>query len=122
SPDLTRPTWEAPANVGVYRGGEAARATRRGVIYTVAPSYLDANTIWAGTDDGLIHVTRDAGKTWSNVTPPPLTPWAKFSILEASHFDVNMAYAAINTIRLDDYRPYIYRTKDAGKTWTKITN
>ena len=120
SPDLTRPTWEAPANVGVYRGSDAARATRRGVIYTVAPSYLDGNTIWAGTDDGLIHVTRDGGKTWNDVTPQQLTPWAKVSILEASHFDTNMAYAAINTIRLDDYRPHILRTKDGGRTWTAI--
>ncbi|MEZ5319351.1 MAG: hypothetical protein R2752_18265 [Vicinamibacterales bacterium] len=120
SPDLTRPTWDVPASVGVYRDRPNARATRRGVIYTVAPSPIDADVIWAGTDDGLIHLTRDGGKTWTDVTPPAIGPWAKVSILEASHFDVNGAYAAINTLRLDDLRPHVYRTRDAGRTWTEI--
>jgi hypothetical protein len=75
-----------------------------------------------GTDDGLIHLTRDAGKTWADVTPPQLTPWAKVSVMDASHFDVQTAYAAVNTFRLDDLRPHIYRTRDAGKTWTHITD
>ncbi len=91
------------------------------MIYTIAPSYLDEQTIWVGTDDGLIQVTRDGGKTWSDVTPPELTPWTKVSLMDASHFDANTAYAAINTIRLDDLRPHIYRTRDGGKTWTHIT-
>ncbi len=121
SPDLTRKTWEVPANVGKYRGSEAAAPSQRGVIYTIAPSYRDENTIWVGTDDGLIHVSRDGGKTWSDVTPPALLPWAKVSIMEASHFDVNTAYAAINTFRLDDLHPHIYRTRDGGKTWQHIT-
>ncbi|HEX7826481.1 MAG TPA: hypothetical protein VF477_16385, partial [Mycobacterium sp.] len=86
-----------------------------------APSYLDERTIWVGTDDGLIHVTRDGGKTWSDVTPPALTAWSKVSIMDASHFDAGTAYAAVNTFRLDDLRPHIYRTKDGGKTWTHIT-
>ncbi|MBL0157376.1 MAG: glycoside hydrolase [Bryobacterales bacterium] len=93
----------------------------KGVIYTVAPSHQDVNTIWAGTDDGTIHLTRDNGKTWQNVTPPGLVPWSKISLLESSHFDNNSAYAAVNTLRLDDLRPHIYRTHDAGKTWTEIT-
>jgi hypothetical protein len=76
--------------------------------------------IWAGTDDGLIHITRDAGKTWTNVTPSALTPWAKVSLIEASHFDPNTAYAAINTLRLDDVQPHIYRTRDGGLTWREI--
>ncbi len=122
SPDLTRETWEVPASVGVYRDTPEARPTRRGVIYTVAPSNLDANIIWAGTDDGLIHVTRDAGKTWTNVTPAALVPWAKVSLMETSHFDVNSAYAAINTLRIDDLTPHILRTRDGGKTWVSITN
>ena len=92
------------------------------MIYTIAPSYLDERTIWVGTDDGLIHVTRDGGKTWNDVTPPALTPWSKVSIMDASHFDANTAYAAINTFRLDDLRPHIYRTRDGGKTWTHITS
>jgi hypothetical protein len=91
------------------------------VIYTIAPSPIESNLIWAGTDDGLIHVTRDGGATWTNVTPPALTPWAKVSLLEASHFDANSAYAAINTLRLDDLRPHIYRTRDLGKTWQRIS-
>ena len=93
---------------------------RRGVIYTVAPSYKDVNTIWAGTDDGLIHVTRDGGKSWQNVTPPELKSWAKVSLIDAGRFDANTAYAAINTFRLDDLRPHIYRTHDGGKTWKEI--
>jgi len=119
SPDLSRDNWEIPSNVGVYRTTPAAQPTRRGVIYTVAPSPIDANVIWAGTDDGLIHVTRDTGRTWTNVTPPALTPWAKVSLVEASHFDPGFAYAAVNTLRLDDLRPHIYRTRDGGKTWVE---
>lgn len=126
SPDLSREAWDIPASIGVYRekGAEAEmkKMARRGVIYTVAPSYQDSNTIWAGTDDGLIHLTRDGGKTWQNVTPPELKSWAKVSLLEASPHDNNTAYAAINTFRLDDLRPHIYRTHDGGKTWQHITN
>jgi photosystem II stability/assembly factor-like uncharacterized protein len=121
SPDLSRETWEMPANVGKYVGTPEAQPSRRGVIYTIAPSPLDINTIWAGTDDGLIHVTRDGGKTWSNVTPPELEPWAKVSLMEASHFDSKIAYAAVNTFRLDDLKPHIYRTRDGGTTWTHLT-
>ncbi|MDQ3069002.1 MAG: glycoside hydrolase, partial [Acidobacteriota bacterium] len=122
SPDLSRETWEAPESVGKYRGTPAARASRRGVIYTVAPSYIDEQIIWAGTDDGLIHVTRDGGTTWTNVTPPDLKPWAKVSIMDASHFDRDTAYAAVNTLRLDDLRPHIYRTRDGGKSWSRIVS
>jgi hypothetical protein len=122
SPDLTRKTWEIPANVGKYRNTESARPTQRGVIYTIAPSHVDINTIWAGTDDGLIHVTHDAGKTWRDVTPPDLKPWMKVSLMDAGHSDTLTAYAAINTFRLDDLRPHIYRTHDGGKSWTHITN
>jgi photosystem II stability/assembly factor-like uncharacterized protein len=121
SPDLTRQAWEVPENVGKYRGTPAAAATPRGVIYTVAPSPLDASLLWAGTDDGLVHVTRDGGKTWQDVTPPDLGPWAKVSLLEASHFDRETAWAAVNTFRLDDTRPHVYRTRDGGRTWTHVT-
>jgi photosystem II stability/assembly factor-like uncharacterized protein len=120
SPDLTRKTWDVPANVGVYKDTPQAKPRQRGVIYAVAPSPLDINRIWAGTDDGLIHVTTDGGKKWTNVTPQQLVPWAKVSIMEASHFDPLEAYAAINTFRLDDLRPHILRTKDGGKSWTEI--
>jgi photosystem II stability/assembly factor-like uncharacterized protein len=121
SPDLTRKTWEMPENVGKYRGTPAAAASQRGVIYAVAPSPLDGSLLWAGTDDGLLHVTRDGGKTWRDVTPPPLTPWSKISLLEASHFDRDTAWAAVNTFRLDDARPHVYRTRDGGKTWAHVT-
>src|SRR5260370_31453063 len=77
--------------------------------------------MWGGTDDGLILIPRDGGKSWQNVTPPQLKPWSKVSIIEASHFDAGTAYAAINSFRLDDLRAHIYRTRDFGKTWTEIT-
>jgi len=121
SPDLSREKWDVPDNIGIYRTKEMETMPRRGVIYTVAPSHKDVNTIWAGTDDGLIHITRDGGKNWQNVTPPALKSWAKVSLMDASHFDNDTAYAAINTFRLSDLRPHIYRTHDGGKTWKEIT-
>jgi photosystem II stability/assembly factor-like uncharacterized protein len=120
SPDLTRKTYELPASIGKYRADPTAAAKQRGVIYTVAPSPLDVNRIWCGTDDGLIHLTTNGGKTWNDVTPPAISAWQKISIVDAGHFDANTAYAAVNTLRLDDLRPHIYRTHDGGKTWTEI--
>jgi photosystem II stability/assembly factor-like uncharacterized protein len=120
SPDLSREKTDVPASIGVYRTPDMTTMARRGVIYTVAPSYKDVNTIWAGTDDGLIHVTRDAGKTWQNVTPNALTAWSKVSIIDSGRFDASTAYAAVNRIRLDDMRPHIYRTHDGGRTWKEI--
>ena len=81
-----------------------------GVVYTVAPSYVDIKRIWAGSDDGLIHTTADGGLHWTDVTPPELRdrPWSKVSIIDAGRFDAKTAYAAVNTIRLDDMRPHIY--------------
>ena len=122
STDLSRESWDVPASVGIYTKEEMKKMPRRGVIYTVAPSYVDINTIWCGTDDGLIHVTRDGGKTWKNVTPPQVTAWSKVSLMDASHTDANTAYAAVNRIRCDDQRPHIYKTTDGGKTWTEIVN
>ncbi len=120
SPDLSRATTEVPQSIGVFRTPEMSKQPRRGVIYTVAPSYKDAGTIWAGTDDGLIHVTNDGGKNWNNVTPSELTAWSKVSLIDASHFGAQTAYAAVNRFRLDDLRPHIYRTHDGGKTWKEI--
>jgi len=122
SPDLTRKTFEVSETVGKFRSQPTAQPTQRGVIYTVAPSPLDVNLIWVGTDDGLIHRTTDGGAHWSDVTPKQLKPWHKISILDAGHFDKDTAYAAVNTLRLDDLRPHIYRTHDGGATWTEITN
>jgi len=122
SPDLTRQTYEIPPNLGVFTKSDPEHGKHHGVVYTIAPSFKDVNLIWAGTDDGLIHITRDGGRNWRNVTPPDLTPWSKVSILEASHTDPESAYAAINRFRLDDLHPYIYRTRDGGNTWQKITS
>jgi photosystem II stability/assembly factor-like uncharacterized protein len=121
SPDLARTSYEVPLSLGVFASSDPEKGKHRGVIYSLAPSPKDIGLIWAGTDDGLIHVTHDAGKTWSNVTPPSLTPWSKVSVMEASHFYAAEAYAAINGIRLDDLHPHVLRTRDAGKTWKEIT-
>jgi photosystem II stability/assembly factor-like uncharacterized protein len=120
SPDLTRESPEIPANLGAFSAGDPEKGKHRGTIYAVAPSFKEADTLWAGTDDGLIQLTRDGGKTWKNVTPPQLTSWSKVSILEASHFEAGAAYAAINRFRLDDLNPHIYRTRDFGATWQEI--
>jgi len=120
SPDLTRTTYDIPASVGVYTTGAMKTMPRRGVIYTVAPSPKDINTIWCGTDDGYIQVTKDGGKNWTNVTPTAITSWSKVSIMEASHYDAKIAYAAVNRIRCDDMRPHIYKTNDGGVSWKEI--
>jgi len=122
SPDLTRRTFELPVTIGKYRAQPTAQPTQRGVIYSVGPSPLDIKRIWAGTDDGLVHLTIDGGAHWANVTPAQLTAWQKVSIIDASHFNPATAYIAVNTIRLDDLRPHIYRTRDSGANWTEITN
>ena len=122
SPDLTRKTWEVPASVGIYTNDKLKTMPQRGVIYTIAPSFKNVNTIWIGTDDGLIQLTHDGGKTWKDITPPEITSWNKVSMLDAGHSDDLTAYAAINKIRVDDMNPYVYKTHDGGKTWKKITN
>jgi len=121
SQDMTREDPGVPSNLNEAAAADAPADKRRGVIYTIAPSPLRAPTIWIGTDDGLVHLTKDDGKTWQNVTPPALTSWSKVVMIEASHFDVNEAYAAVERHQLSDYEPHIYRTLDSGKTWTEIT-
>jgi photosystem II stability/assembly factor-like uncharacterized protein len=122
SPDLSRESWAIPPSVGIYNADNLKQMPRRGVIYTVAPSPVDGNTIWAGTDDGLVHVTHDGGATWKKVTPPGVADWAKISLIDAGHQDVNTAYVAVNGIRLDDMHPHIYKTHDGGATWEEIDN
>ena len=122
SPDLTRQDPGVPSSLGVFVESDEAKGKHRGVIYSIAPSPKDASLIWAGTDDGLIWVTRDAGKNWQNVTPAELTPWSKLAQIDSSHFDAETAYAAVNRFRLDDLHPYIYRTQDGGKTWRAIVD
>jgi photosystem II stability/assembly factor-like uncharacterized protein len=122
SPDLSREQPEVPESIGDFRTPQLASMPRRGVIYAVAPSPREVNTIWAGTDDGLVHVTRDGGATWQNVTPPELWAWDKVSQIDAGHFDSQTAYIAINAIRRDDMRPHIFRTHDGGATWRRLVN
>jgi photosystem II stability/assembly factor-like uncharacterized protein len=123
SPDLTGSTRDAqnakdktPVTI------ENAKSAGYGVVFTIAPSPLNRELIWAGSDTGLIHITRDGGKNWKNVTPPGLSDWSRISLIEASHFDPAIAYAAVDRALLDDQTPYIYRTRDYGATWQLITN
>ena len=125
SQDMTREEPGVPANLNEAAAADVApntpAARRLGVIYTIAPSPLRASMLWIGTDDGYIHLTNDDGKNWTNVTPTELTAWSKVTMMDASHFDVKEAYAAVERHQLEDYEPYIYRTRDSGKTWQKIT-
>ncbi len=120
SPDLTGPEASAKNSSGPPTVQDA-KQRGYGVVYTIAPSSLDAKLIWAGSDTGLIHVTRDGGKTWKNVTPNAISDWSKVSMIEASHFNPGEAYAAVDRHRLDDQAPYLYRTRDYGQTWQPIT-
>jgi photosystem II stability/assembly factor-like uncharacterized protein len=122
SPDLSRETYELPSTLAAYKDTPTAKPIRRGVIYALGLSPLDVNRIWAGTDDGLIWTTSDGGAHWADVTPPALKPFWKVFNMDAGHFDKLTAYAAINTLRLDDMRPHLFRTHDGGKTWTEINH
>jgi photosystem II stability/assembly factor-like uncharacterized protein len=118
STDLTRESPGVPSTVGtlVPKGADK----QRGVIYALAPSLKNIETLWAGTDDGLIWLTRDGGKKWNDITPRELTPWSKVTQISASHFDDESAYASVSRFRVDDNHPYIYRTHDGGKSWKLI--
>jgi len=124
SPDLSRVNPPAPANLDPVTAKDIDEPMngRFGVVYSLGPSPLDAKTVWSGTDDGLIHVTRDDGAHWNDGTPPAMTPWSKVSGIEAGHFDAETAYASVDRHRIADRRPYIYRTHDGGKTWTNVVN
>jgi photosystem II stability/assembly factor-like uncharacterized protein len=101
---------------------ENAKQRGYGTVFTIAPSPVNRDLIWAGSDTGLIHLTRDGGKNWKDVTPPGLSAWSKISLIEASHFDPAVAYAAVDRSRLDDFAPHLYRTRDYGATWQPIAN
>jgi len=122
SPDLTHEEPGVPPNLDAATAADASKGKRHGVIYTIGPSYVRAGEIWTGTDDGQIQLTQDEGKTWENVTPPELTPWSKVTHIEASHSDAGTAYAAVDRHRLDDYQPYLYRTRDFGKSWQRVSS
>jgi photosystem II stability/assembly factor-like uncharacterized protein len=118
SPDLSRPTWSVPESAGKYATDVTVSA--QGTITALSPSSLDVDVIWAGTDDGNIQMTMDGGASWTDVTPPAIKPWTRIFNIEAGHFDKGTAYAAANTMRIDDMNPHFWRTHDGGKTWTEI--
>ncbi|HEY0760153.1 MAG TPA: glycoside hydrolase [Acidisarcina sp.] len=118
SPDLSREQSGKPASLPDLPAKDQAK--RRGAIYALAASYHDRNTLWAGTDDGLVWTTTDGGANWQNITPPDLIPWSKVSQLSASHFDDSTAYVSVSRLRIDDLHPFIYRTHDGGHTWQSI--
>ena len=120
SPDLSRSTWEIPDNAGKY--DRYVEAGQQGTITALSASPIDVDVIWAGTDDGNIQVTLDGGTSWSNVTPPEIEPWTRIFNIEAGHFDKRTAYAAANTMRIDDMNPHFWRTHDGGRTWTEIND
>jgi photosystem II stability/assembly factor-like uncharacterized protein len=121
SADLTRPAPGVPPTLDAAAAADTDRNGNRGVVYTLSPSPLLVPMVWAGTDDGLIHVTTNDGRNWQNVTPPALTPWSRVTTIESSHFDFNSAYASVDRHQLQDFEPYLYRTRDMGRTWQKIT-
>lgn len=121
SPDLTRQELVVPPTLDAAAAAQVDRNGKKGVVYTIAPSPLLVPMVWVGTDDGLIHLTVNDGRTWTNVTPSAVAPWSRVTMIEASHFDFNSAYASVDRHQLQDYDPYIYRTRDSGKTWQRIS-
>jgi photosystem II stability/assembly factor-like uncharacterized protein len=120
SPDLTR---HDAATMGPSGGPitlDQTTAEYYATIFAIAESPVQAGVLWAGSDDGLIHVSQDGGKTWVNVTPPDVKPFTRISIIDASSHAAGVAYVAANRYQLDDPAPYIYKTTDFGHTWTKI--
>ena len=120
SGDLARQTWTPPASTGKY--ASTITPAPQGSITALSPSAKDVNVLWAGTDDGNIQVTIDGGAKWTNVTPAEIAPWTRIFNIEAGHYDTHTAYAAANTMRVDDMNPHFWRTKDGGKTWTSINH
>jgi photosystem II stability/assembly factor-like uncharacterized protein len=126
SPDLTRKTHEIPKSVGKY--SEQVKSVNQAddngarVVYTIGPSYTDINRIWIGTDDGVIATTADGGLHWTDVTPKQIGSYWKVFMIEPGRFDPLTAYAAVNTLRIDDQNPHLFRTHDGGKTWTEIVS
>ena len=122
SDDLTRRTHDAPPSIGAYAPQAQPQLDSNGarVIYTIGPSPLDVNRIWIGTDDGVIQTSSDGGLRWTDVTPPGVQSYWKVFMIDAGRFDTRTAYAAVNTLRVSDMRPHVYRTHDAGRTWKEI--
>lgn len=119
SPDLTRDKPGIPPSVGTMHAPNMEQ--QRGVIYALSISPRNGAILWAGTDDGLVWLSSDAGQHWTNVTPPSLTPWSKVTQIDASHFDDNTAYVSVSRMRIDDLHPYVFQTRDRGQTWQSIS-
>ena len=122
SPDLTRNDKSKEQMPGGPITKDSTSVEFYDTIFSVAESPVQRGLIWAGSDDGLVHLTRDGGKNWSDVTPKDLPAWSKISMIEASPFDAGTAFLAVDCHMLDDLQPYAYKTADFGKTWTKITD
>src|SRR6266851_5365663 len=120
SPDLTRNDKSKQQDSGGPLTRDQYTVEYYDVIFSLAESPKQQGLLWAGTDDGLIQLTRDEGKTWTNVTPKEMPEWAMVSLIEASPFDAATAYVAIDAHKLDNFKPLIFKTSDFGKTWTKL--
>jgi photosystem II stability/assembly factor-like uncharacterized protein len=120
SPDLTRndPTKQQDAGGPITK--DQYSVEYYDVVFTLAESPKQEGVLWAGTDDGLIQLTRDGGKNWSNVTPKDVPEWSAISLIDASPFDAAAAYAAVDAHKIDNFHPYIFKTSDFGKSWTKL--
>src|SRR6266571_4813707 len=121
SPDLTRNDVSKLEASGGPITKDNTGAEYYGTIFAFAESPLQRGLFWAGSDDGLVHISRDNGESWQNVTPPDLPEWALISIIEPSPHEAATAYVAANRYKLDDFQPYLYKTQDYGQTWSKIT-
>ncbi len=122
SGDLTRHDPMTQQKSGGPITGDMNGPEVYGVIFSVGPSKLDTNVIWTGSDDGLVHVTRDGGKTWTNVTPKEMPDFGRVSQIDASALDGGTAYVSVRRPLLADFSPYIFKTTDYGRTWTKVVN
>jgi photosystem II stability/assembly factor-like uncharacterized protein len=122
SPDLTRHDPRTLGSSGGPITKDQTSVEYYATVFTIAESPRTAGVIWAGSDDGLVNITRDGGKTWRNVTPPGLPEWARISMIDASSFSAGTAYLAANRYQLDDMKPYLYKTSDYGEHWTRIIN
>ena len=122
SPDLTKADPSTLGSSGGPITKDNTGAEYYADIFSFAESKLQEGLFWAGSDDGLVHVSKDGGRTWENVTPPDLPEWALISIIEVSPHDPAVAYMAATRYKLDDFAPYLYKTNDFGKTWVKIVS
>jgi photosystem II stability/assembly factor-like uncharacterized protein len=122
SKDLTRNDKSKQGSSGGPLTQDNTSVEYYDTVFALAESPVEKGTLWAGTDDGLVHVTRDGGQTWANVTSKEFGEWSLISIIEASPFAASTAYVAVDRHKLDDLKPYIFKTTDYGKTWAKITN